>query len=109
MNTTNLSAISGDSARWNGVVTISGAAQPFSAIASMVWTIRDKARVAVLTKTIGSGIEVTDGPHGLFAISLTPSETLGLSTNPYTYTLVMTDISGAVTTIASGNLVVETL
>ncbi len=57
---------------------------------------------ALVTKTVGSGIAITNGPTGAYTVTLTPTD-LTVTNGDYWYRSERTD-SGAVTTVQEGYL-----
>lgn len=58
---------------------------------------------AIVTKSSGSGIVITDGPAGILTVSLDPADTAALAGSFY-YEVELTDASGRVSTIVVGQI-----
>jgi hypothetical protein len=73
------------------------------------WTLQFTLRkqfgdaTALVTKTIGSGITVTDATNGVFTVSLASADTSGLDLRAYVYDIQRTD-SGNRTVLTIGNV-----
>lgn len=59
---------------------------------------------AVVTKTVGSGITITDGPNGVLEVQILPADTETID-GAYYHELQMT-LGGAVSTVAFGNVTI---
>lgn len=55
------------------------------------WKVRDTDAAAVLTKTVGSGITLTDPTNGVGTIALVPADTSSLRPRVYYHRLMRTD------------------
>lgn len=58
--------------------------------AAITWALSDyaakqpgKAATAILSKTVGDGITISDGPNGVFQVQLDPADTLALEGRYY--------------------------
>ncbi len=73
------------------------------------WTLQFTMRTqygdptALVTKTNGSGIAITDSVNGVFTVSLASADTAGLDLRAYVYDIQRID-SGARTVLTIGNL-----
>lgn len=78
------------------------------------WIVRDVlAGTAQITKTVGAGITITDGPRGIITIALAKSDTSGLTVTTslaagkgYVWEVKRTD-SGSNLVLARGLLILE--
>ena len=61
---------------------------------------------AVVTKTVGSGIVITDATNGLLEITLEPADTETLS-GTFHHELEVTDLGGRKTTVLFGTVTVR--
>ena len=93
-----------------GVVTgpldLTGAAISFTAKRSMA----DLDANAVITKSVGSGITITNGPGGLATLALVPADTLPLEQDRISslvYSVEVVEASGKRSEIAQGVLYVD--
>ena len=46
---------------------------------------------SLVTKSVGSGVTITDGPNGVFEVQLDAADTLGLKARKYNYQIWRTD------------------
>jgi hypothetical protein len=75
------------------------------------WTLQFTLRTqygdptALVTKTIGSGIAITDPVNGIFTVSLASADTADLGLRAYVYDIQRID-SGARTVLTIGNLTI---
>ena len=101
---TNFSMVSGDSKdivvsvldERDQVVPITGASATF--ILSMT-----EFTAALVTKTVGSGIVITDGPGGVLTVSLLPADTEPLIGQHY-FEIELIDSGGKESTIVVGHI-----
>lgn len=66
--------------------------------------LTDADASAVLTKTLGAGITITDARSGKLKIELEASDTQGIAASMLYYTLKITDGLGKTRTVANGRL-----
>lgn len=62
---------------------------------------------SAVSKTVGNGITITDGPNGKFKVVLDPKDTNIVASGNCPYECRLTDAAGYVTTIMTGNMVVK--
>lgn len=79
---------------------------------SMWWTAKrrhtDTDDQAVIAKTVGDGIAVTNAPGGLATVTIDPDDTAGLdNSSALWWDLQVKDGAGKVRTLAAGRLVVN--
>ncbi len=109
----NFEMFSGDSEILRFTVTDdSGMAQSLASIVSARFALAASSRSPTLaTKSLGSGITVTDAANGLVEVELDPSDTADISGGrrsadrpgrEYYHELELTDSSGNVSTVAYG-------
>ena len=88
-------------------VAISDTMSPATAIAgwSLQFTVRKKFgdATALVTKTTGAGITITDSVNGVFKITLAGADTAGLDLTAYVYDIQRID-SGSRTVLTIGNM-----
>lgn len=72
---------------------------------SLQFTLRKQYgdAAALLTKTIGAGITVTDATNGVFKVALASADSAGLELKAYVYDIQRTD-AGNRTVLTIGNL-----
>lgn len=83
-----------------------------SAVTAIEWVLTDGAGSESVTKTIsGSGVSITDGANGVLEVTLSSTDTSGLSAGSVRHQLTITDDgSGNQTVLAQGDFVLtETL
>jgi len=106
---TTLEMFRGDSASWRFTVTDADGAAVNLTNADLRFTAKSSASDAdvdaIIAKTDGAGITVTDAAGGVLAVTLSPGDTSAL-TVPQTlvWDLQVTDALGAVQTLAYGAL-----
>ena len=90
------------------VTTAAGAAVSLVGAGAIDWKVFGNLRgtTVLITKSIGSGITVTNEAGGLFSIALTATDTEPLE-GEYRHEGELTDSTGAITTIFAGRLVVR--
>ena len=72
----------------------------------ITWVLAKKVTApAILTKTIGAGITVTDAPNGIFEVNLTPADTADLKGSYYFEAQI--DDNGAISTILTGTATIN--
>lgn len=88
-------------------VTLTVTMTPATSISG--WTLQFTLRkqygdtVALITKTIGSGITVTDAGNGVFKIALASADSSALDLRAYVYDIQRTDV-GNRTVLTIGNV-----
>lgn len=107
-----LSMTRGDTFAFNLAVTSAGA--PFNLTGCSIrvtakWDYANLDAAAVFTRTIGSGVTVTNAAGGLATVVIAPSNTSTLPANPVNlyYDIQVTDGSSNVYTVNSGILTVS--
>ena len=100
----NVTLYAGDDAAF-GVPVLDETGAPLPLIgASFAYTIAtDEGETALVTKTVGNGVTVTDPANGLLTIAIGHADTLTFL-GPMWHQLVMTDASGDVSTLMTGTL-----
>lgn len=84
----------------------SGAAVDVSSPMTIIWQLSKKVTSpALLTKTVGTGIAVTNGPLGKFEITLAPVDTAGLK-GDYYQEIEIND-SGTISTVLTGTVTIN--
>ena len=69
------------------------------------WRLTDWDKLETkVTKTIGSGVTVTDASNGKFTVTLDPGDTINLEPDYYRHEGEVTEGSGAITTVTRGVL-----
>ena len=107
-----ISMTRGDTFTFNLAVTQSGAAYNLTGASIRMtakWNYTDADNAAVFSRTIGSGITVTNAAGGLATVSIAPSNTSSLpatTTNLY-YDIQVTDSGANIYTVAYGVLTVN--
>lgn len=81
------------------IVDLSGAAATFV-------VMRAHGQPAIITKTVGSGIVITDAVNGLLEITLLEADTEPLR-GVHRHELEITDASGRKTTVLFGNITIR--
>jgi hypothetical protein len=77
--------------------------------ATIKWSIRRNLQTAAaLTKTTSSGISITNAAGGIFEVTLTNTDTTGL-TGTYTMEAIITDAAAKVYTITNTDMTPDTL
>lgn len=76
--------------------------------AAIAWQMARTARSATpnVSKSVGSGIVITDAPGGICTISLDPTDTEGL-TGDFYHELEVTDAQANITTVLSGTVTIK--
>lgn len=101
----NVTMWSGDSKKLRfTVIDDAGAAKNLTG-AAIVWKAAKTAgsSTALITKSVGSGITITDPTGGLFEVRLDPADTASLSGDFY-HEAQVTDALGDVATVAIGRI-----
>ena len=106
-----LTMFRGDSAAWDFAATLNGAVVDLTG-ASVRFTAKnrpDDADVdAVISKTVGAGITLTNASSGLLRVKLAPSDTSGFGgARTLVWDLQARDAAGDVHTLAGGTLRVQ--
>lgn len=103
----NFDMVAGDTKKINITVTDTGSAVDLTG-ASIKWALKRSVSASStdVFKTTSSGISITDATHGKFQITLNPSDTLALK-GTYYHESEVTDASGNVSTVCSGNVVIN--
>jgi hypothetical protein len=65
------------------------------------------ASASLVTKATGSGIVITDGPNGLFTVTLAPTDTASLNHGRYYHEAEVVDGSGNVATVTVGEITIN--
>ena len=90
------------------VVTLAGAAMSLVGLQAAKFQVKnelaDDDTLAVLTKTLGAGITVTDARNGKMKIELEAADTQNIPASLLYYTLKVTDALGKPRTVANGRL-----
>jgi hypothetical protein len=86
--------IEGTTMLGTSVVNITGA--------SLTFTISDENDVVLLTKTVGSGITITDAANGVFEIVITDTDTTSTDIGKYYHSIVYEPVSGGKYLLAYG-------
>ncbi len=68
---------------------------------AMTWTFATAAGVSSFTKTVGSGITITDAASGVLQVQIDAADTASLAKGPYHHSLERSD-SGAVAVLSYG-------
>lgn len=102
----------GDSFPFNIAVTQAGAAFNLTGCSIRMtakWNHADADSAAVFTRTVGSGITVTNAGGGLATVIVAPANTLSLPANTVNlyYDIQVTDAGSNVYTVNSGKLTVS--
>ncbi len=72
---------------------------------AIAWRIgTDDRRATRITKTIGSGVTITDAAAGKFTLRLDPADTADLRPDLYAHAAEVTESGGDVTTVLRGCL-----
>lgn len=75
--------------------------------ATLSWGFSKRVRQdPFVTKTLGSGIQILNGPQGQCRVTILPADTQGRKGRHY-HELEVTEVSGEVTTVASGEMEIE--
>ena len=90
------------------VTTAAGVAVSLAGAGAIVWKVYGNLRgvTVLITKSVGSGITVTNAAAGLFSIALSAADTESLE-GEYRHEGELTDSTGAITTIFAGRIVVR--
>lgn len=83
-----------------------GVIVPITGATAIRWTLTPNAgAAAVVTKTLGAGVTITDGPNGMFEVSLDEADTLSLAADLYYHEGEMT-LGGRKKTVVTGTVTV---
>lgn len=84
------------------VVDENGDVQPITGW-GLEWVLRERpdAGTTVLSKTVGTGITITDGTAGICSVAVADTDTIGLTAGDYYYALRRSD-EGYETVLAFG-------
>lgn len=84
------------------VVDDDGDVQPITGW-GLEWVLRERpdAGTTILTKTVGSGITITNGTAGICSVAIADADTIALNPGDYYYTLRRSD-AGYETVLAFG-------
>lgn len=102
--------VAGDSHLIEFAVTENGVAADLTGATALRWgCVKRRADgtftgAAVVTKALGSGVEITDAAGGVIQVTLDPDDTAELPAGAYYHELELTDAGGAVITLATGTL-----
>jgi hypothetical protein len=103
----NLALHSGDSKILEVTVTDGTGAAVDLTGATIAWQLaKSPGESALVSKTIGSGIAVTDAVGGIFEITLDAADTAALSGRHY-HEAEVTDTSGKVSTVLTGAVLIK--
>lgn len=87
---------------------VTGTARKDIANSSIAWVVYDPdADGVILTKATADAITITDGLNGLFIISLIPADTEDVPPATYRHEAEITDSSGNVSTVLTGDFIVK--
>lgn len=106
--------ISGDSRNLNFTIYDQDAAdddsvvKDISGFTTISWKLDTGVASTTVTKSLVSGITITDGANGLLTVALSPSDTASLTHGSYPHELEGTDGSGNKTTLAVGRVSIIT-
>ena len=76
--------------------------------ATITWKLlEEQGGTIALTKTVGSGIIITNGAGGIFTIALAATDTASLLAGAYYHEAELTDTSSNVSTILIGTLTLK--
>lgn len=101
---TNFDMVSGDSK--DIVVSVldeSDQVVPITGASAVFILSKTQFTAALVTKTTGSGIVITDGPGGVLTVSLLPADTEPLIGQHY-FEIELTDTNSKVSTVAVGHI-----
>lgn len=88
------------------IVDETGEALPLAG-ASLVWTLgRQPAGPTIVTKTNANGITITNAAAGQVSVLVSHADTVGL-TGTLWHQLVLTDVAGSVSTVATGYIAMK--
>lgn len=74
--------------------------------ASIIWALSRKATsTALLTKEVGTGVTITDGPGGKFEVAIDPVDTADLKGDYYHE--IEVEMGGVVSTVTSGTITIQ--
>lgn len=100
-----LKMTAGDDQTFDISVTDAGAVDLTGA--SVTWILRRApGSPAILTKTVGSGITIQDGPGGIFRLTLDEADTEALS-GLYYHEAEVQESDGVTSTAVKGDFVIE--
>lgn len=88
--------------------TADGAVVDISGATAITWGLETDASTPVrqITKTLGSGITVTDGPNGVFEVQIDAADTASLSAGKYKHQARVTYSGGDKETVIQGAAVI---
>ncbi len=76
--------------------------------ATIKWVLyNEETDTTTLTKTLGSGITITNGLFGQFTVAITPANTVSLTPGVYYHEVEVTDETGNVSTVLTGHITIN--
>ena len=75
---------------------------------ALEYVLCDSAEVAQFTKTVGSGITITDGPNGVLEVAVADSDTASLTAGKFSHRLRRTDL-GLEAVLAHGAVLLQSI
>lgn len=85
-----------------------GSVKDISSASGIRWAMFERfSNTEVFAKTLGSGIEITDGANGQFEVDIKPSDTAALDGGRYEHEVQVTDSSGNISTVTRGTVYLD--